>query len=105
MVFLVNAHYWRSVMAHDPQAELKRLKAPVLLLQGGKDVQVLKADYDLALKALAGKAPEMGEAHWFPELNHLFFPVEGDASGAEYGREANVPAEVVRTIATWVKKR
>jgi dienelactone hydrolase len=105
MVFLANAHYWRSVMAHDPQAELKRLKAPVLLLQGGKDVQVLKADYDLALKALAGKAPEMGEARWFPDLNHLFFPVEGDPSGAEYGREANVPAEVIRIIATWVKKQ
>ncbi len=105
MVFLVNAHYWRSVMAHDPLGDLKRLKAPVLLLQGGKDVQVLKADYDLALKALAGKAPGMGEAHWYPELNHLFFPVEGDASGAEYGREANVPAEVVRTIGVWVKKQ
>ena len=105
MVFLANARYWRSVMAHDAQAELRRLKAPVLLLQGGKDVQVLKADYDLALKALATKAPELGEAHWFPDLNHLFFPVEGDATGAEYGREANVPREVIRTIAAWVRRQ
>lgn len=105
MVFLANALYWRSFLSHDTLAELRRLQAPVLLLQGGKDVQVLKVDYDLARQALAGKAPEMAEAHWFPDLNHLFFPVEGDPTGAEYGREANIPAEVIRTIGAWVRKQ
>jgi hypothetical protein len=105
VVFNAPAHYWRDFLKRDPLADLKNLKAPVLLLQGGKDVQVLKADYDLALQALAAKPPEMREAHFFPELNHLFIPVQGQPTGAEYGLAGHIPPEVIQTIATWVNKQ
>jgi hypothetical protein len=105
IVFYAPAHYWRDFLSRDPQAALKSLKVPVLLLQGGKDVQVLKADYDLALQALASKPPEMREAHSFPNLNHLFLPVEGEPTGAEYGAAGNIPQEVIQTIATWINKQ
>lgn len=80
-------------------------KAPVLLLQGGMDVQVLRADYDLALQALASKPPAMREARFFPTLNHLVMPVEGRATGAEYGRASHVSPEVIQIIAKWVDGR
>jgi len=105
MVFGANARYWRDFLARDTRAALAATKVPVLLLQGGKDVQVLKADYDLALQALAAKPPAMREAHFFPALNHLFMPVEGEATGAEYGRAARVAPEVIQIIATWVDAR
>jgi dienelactone hydrolase len=105
IVFYAPAHYWRDYLSRDPQAELKTLKVPALLLQGGKDVQVLKADYDLALQALASKPPEMREAHFFANLNHLFLPVEGQPTGAEYGIAAQIPPEVIQVIATWVNKQ
>lgn len=105
VVFHASARYWRDYLKHDPLAELKNLKAPALVLQGGKDVQVLKADYDLALQALAGKPPEMRETHFFPNLNHLFLNVEGQPTGAEYGRAGNIPPEVIQTIAAWVNKQ
>ena len=105
IIFHVPAHYWRDFLSRDTLAALKNLKAPVLVLQGGKDVQVRKADYDLALKALADKPPAMREAHFFPNLNHLFLPVEGEPTGAEYGLAGHVPEEVIQTIAAWVGRQ
>jgi pimeloyl-ACP methyl ester carboxylesterase len=105
MVFGGTARYWRDMFARDLRAALTNATAPVLLLQGGMDVQVLKADYDIAQQALASKPPSMREAHFFPTLNHLFMPVEGqNPTGAEYGRASHVAPEVIRTIAAWVAK-
>ena len=105
MVFVWSARYLRDFLARDTRAALTAMKAPVLLLQGGQDVQVLKADYDLALQALASKPPAMREAHFFPTLNHLFMPVEGQATGAEYGRASHVSPEVIQVIAKWIDAR
>jgi pimeloyl-ACP methyl ester carboxylesterase len=105
IVFGASARYWRDYLARDTRAALAAVKAPVLLLQGGKDVQVLKTDYDLALQALSAKPPDMREAHFFPTLNHLFMSVEGQATGAEYGRASHVSAEVIQIIAKWVDAR
>ncbi len=105
IVFGAPAHYWRDFMNRDYLGDLKKLQAPVLLLQGGKDVQVLRSDYDLAEQALAAKPPEMRETHFFPNLNHLFLNVEGQPTGAEYGRPGKIPPEVIRAIAAWVNKQ
>jgi pimeloyl-ACP methyl ester carboxylesterase len=105
VVYGASARYWRDYLGRDTRAALAAVKAPVLLLQGGMDVQVLKADYDLALQALASKPPAMREAHFFPTLNHLFMPVEGQATGAEYGRPSHVSPEVIQIIAKWVDGR
>jgi uncharacterized protein len=104
-VYYAPAHYWRDFLSRDPQAALKNTRVPVLILQGGKDIQVLKVDYDLALQAVATKPAEMREAHFFPNLNHLFIPVEGQPTGAEYGIAGHIPQEVMDTIAAWIQKR
>ncbi len=105
VIFFAPARYWRDFLSRDPQSDLKNLKVPVLVLQGGKDIQVLKADYDIALQALASKPPEMREAHFFPNLNHLFMGVEGESTGAEYGIPGRVAEEVIQTIAAWINKQ
>jgi pimeloyl-ACP methyl ester carboxylesterase len=104
IVFHAPAHYWRDLLARDTRAALAAVKAPVLLLQGGKDVQVSRTDYDLAQQALASKPAEMHEARLFPNLNHLFMPVEGQPTGAEYGKASHVSPDVIDTITRWVVK-
>jgi pimeloyl-ACP methyl ester carboxylesterase len=99
------AHYWRDLLNRDTRAALTAVKAPVLLLQGGKDVQVSKADYDIAVQALASKPADMREAHFFPNLNHLFMPVEGQATAAEYGKASHIPQDVIDIIAKWILGR
>lgn len=100
-VFMASALYWRDLFRRDHLAALKNLTVPVLVLQGGQDVQVRKADYDLLLQAMAAK----NESRWFANLNHLFMPVEGAATGAEYGRPGRVDPEVIDTIVRWVRNQ
>lgn len=90
------AYYWRDLLERDLPAAWKKVTVPVLLLHGGKDVQVRKADYDSMLRAVKT------EPHWFPNLNHLFMAVEGVATGAEYAKKSHVDPEVTKVIAAWI---
>lgn len=101
VVFGAPAHYWADLFQHDTPAELKKLKVPVLVLQAGKDIQVVQADYDLIRSALAGKQAEFKV---FPDLNHLMIPVEGASTGAEYGKPGHVDAGVTKAISDWIAK-
>ncbi len=98
-VFSAPAAYWADILKRDPAEEAKKLTVPVLVLQGGKDIQVVKADYDRLQSALAGKKAEF---KWFPDLNHLFMPVQGDSTGAEYAKPNHVAPEVMKTISDWI---
>ena len=100
-VFGAPAHYWADLLHRDIPAEMKKIAVPVLVLQGGKDIQVSQQDYDLIKTALAGKKAEF---QLFPNLNHLMMPVEGESTGAEYAKPGHVDPEVVKTIADWIAK-
>ncbi len=99
------AHYWRDLFGRRPLDVLRGLPVPVLVLQGGKDYQVTRADYERVQAALAGKAPGLGLAIWFSDLNHLFMQVAGASTGAEYGRAGRVDEQVVTQIARWINDR
>lgn len=62
-----------DVMAHDPSKLLASTELPVLIVQGGKDLQITKAD----AKALVA-AREITEMVEFPDMNHVLKDVEGD---------------------------
>lgn len=98
------AHYWRDVFGIDVPKALAEMKPPALVLQGGKDIQIGKTDYDLILKSLAARPEAERQAHWLPELNHLFMKVEGESTGAEYARPGRVDAQPIGLIAAWVKR-
>jgi pimeloyl-ACP methyl ester carboxylesterase len=102
-VLFAPARYWRECFKLDVPAALSELKLPVLALQGGKDVQVTKADFDLIEKAIAGFPGARREMHWLSNLNHLFMPVDGEPTGAEYGRAGHVDKEVLNLISVWIE--
>src|ERR1051326_6514503 len=74
----VPVHYMREMIALNPAEQLKQQKIAVLVLQGGKDVQVFKPDFDLLKQALDARKLAGDEAMFFPDFNHLFMTVEGD---------------------------
>jgi hypothetical protein len=91
--------YWRSLVKQDPAAELKRLRLPGLVLRGTKDIQVSEGDFTALAQAntAAGSVSrEVGGA------NHLFMPVAGQSTGAEYFTQSQVDPQVIRIIAEWV---
>ncbi len=92
----------RDMIVRDPIAELKKSKAPMLVLKGGKDAQVFQADFE-ALQAVAAARPG-SEAKLFPDLTHIFTPTDGPADVGAIFQPARVPATVMETMANWVKK-
>jgi len=90
-------------MTHDPVATARRVKQPVLILQGDTDHQVTPEQADTlaaAFKAGGNRAVTMKR---FPATNHLFLP---DPSGlfSGYGAltDTKVRREVLGTLADWL---
>jgi pimeloyl-ACP methyl ester carboxylesterase len=54
-----------SVFARDPAHELATCGAPALIIGGGRDVQITRADFD----ALVSARPD-AESAWFPDMGH-----------------------------------
>ena len=105
IVLGASAFYWRDLYARRPLDALRDLLVPVLVLQGGKDYQVTRADYERVQAALAGKAPGQALTVWFPDLNHLFMTVSGVSTGVEYGRPGRVDETAIRQIVRWINGR
>lgn len=97
--------YWREYRSLHELDALKKLTVPVLVLQAGKDLQVHQSDYETLMQALAGKPPEMQEGNVFLDLNHLFQPVAGESTGAEYAKAVPVAPSVIEAMAEWIKKQ
>ena len=98
----IPAPLFKDMLSRDPAGELQKVNVPVLVLQGGKDAQVFQSDFD-ALREIAAKKPG-SDAKLFPNLNHLFMPVEGKADVSDVFKPGHVAPEVIDAIATWVKK-
>lgn len=100
MVFGAPAFYYRDLFKRDQMAALHNTKVPLLVLQGGRDVQVLSKDYDLVTAAVP---QALLEKHFFPELNHLFLPAKKGATGEEIATTpGHIGADIIDVIAGWV---
>ena len=94
----------RVFLAHDPAPPLRRLKAPVLAVYGGKDLQVPPAANAPPLRAaLSGDA--LAEVVELPGLNHLLQPATTGLPG-EYGRIATtVDPKALELIVGWAARQ
>ncbi len=96
--------YWLDVRGYDPPELAKKVRAPMLFLQGGRDYQVQTVDLD-NWKAALGSRPDV-EFRLYPKLNHLFYQGEGLLVPLEYmQKHGSVAPYVVDDIAAWIAKR
>lgn len=99
------AAYWRDLLTIDLAQAIRGTKLPVLVLQGEKDFEVRKdVDFEV-LRASVGTSKGRIDYRSFPGLNHLFMPVAGTSSGAEYASPGHVDAAVIGAIADWILAR
>lgn len=98
-------HYWKDLLARDPAADVATLAVPVLVLHAAEDCQVRVADHE-ALRAAIASAPAAAasRAVLFEGLNHLFMPVEGRSTGADYFEPGTLSPEVSEVMAEWVRQ-
>jgi dienelactone hydrolase len=98
----ISAGYMRDWLARDPAKLLRESTVPALVLQGGSDLQVSVADYNLLKAAIAGKPSS--EAHLFRAMTHMFAPAPPNQTFDDIMKPAHVDSQVTTAIADWIKK-
>jgi fermentation-respiration switch protein FrsA (DUF1100 family) len=94
--------YWLDLAAYDPVASAKSSSCPILVIQGQRDYQSTRADFDGWTQALAGKANF--QSRWYTGLNHLFMAGEGAIVPDEYARLGHVDATVIEDIIEFIER-
>ncbi|MBS3792723.1 alpha/beta hydrolase [Candidatus Bipolaricaulota bacterium] len=93
-------------MSYDPSTTLKSLRCPVLVIFGGKDVQVPPEGNAKAIRdALAESESEDYRVEIIPDLNHLM-QTSTTGSPEEYGKiEETVSPILLEVIGDWTQER
>ena len=102
----VSLYYFKEMGRKTAADYLNETVKPVLILQGGKDFQVLATDDYVRFQQLLQDRPNV-EYRLYDELNHLFVKsVCNDINKAakEYKVEQHIGAEVLDDIAAFLKK-
>src|SRR5690606_34630335 len=98
----LSSPWMRHFLAYDPIPALKRVKVPVLILFGDKDLQVDPEQNLAPMKAALAKNRRVDVVR-FPGVNHLFQPANTGAP-SEYGViEQTVAVEVLARMTTWLQ--
>ena len=95
--------YFLDLRNYDAGKVAASLKIPILVLQGGRDIQVTTADFDMWKGTLA--SDPRATFKFYPAYTHLFMLGSGSgaASPDDYAVAGNVSADVVNDIARWIK--
>jgi dienelactone hydrolase len=99
-LFNLPATYWVDLKGYDPSAEAKKLSMPILVLQGGRDFQVVPAEFELWKTALGSKRGVVLKE--LPALNHYFVTGEGKSTESEYRKPGHVAPEALDEIVKFV---
>lgn len=98
--FNLSAYYWKSLLDYKPLQEVKKVKLPILILQGERDYQVTMKDFQLWKEAL--KNNNKATLISYPKLNHLFIAGEGISGPKEYMIKGHVDENVINDITVFI---
>ena len=93
--------YWLDLRSYDPPETAKKLRQPMLILQGGRDYQVTDKDFENWKKSLFSRKNVMFRL--YPDLNHLFITGKGKPTPSEYSRTGHVDKKVIDDIVAWIE--
>ncbi len=95
--------WFRQLLAYDPRPTLRRVRCPVLAINGEKDLQVAaKENLGAIREALTAGGNTRVQIVEFPGLNHLFQNCTTGAV-AEYGQiEETIAPAVLQRVSAWI---
>jgi len=97
----ISQAYWIDLRDHNVVEIVKTLNMSILVLQGGRDYQVLETKDFEGWKAALNHSKN-ATFKLFPKLNHLFIAGEGKSTPQEYMIEGHVDGDVINTIVQWI---
>ena len=88
-----------SAFNEDPVDPLQKLTLPILIVAGGRDLQLARVD----MIALSTAAPQAKTA-WLPDMNHVLVDVSDDADNlASYGQSVRpLDATMIDDVAAFI---
>ena len=95
--------YWKDLSTYKQITMARKIKCPMLFLQGKRDFQVRPHHLELWKEALHG-LPHC-RFILYDDLNHLMLPGKGTPGMAEYAIPSKVPAKVADDIVTFLRQR
>jgi dipeptidyl aminopeptidase/acylaminoacyl peptidase len=95
----------REYFVYDPLPAARKIKQPLLILQGERDRQVEESHAHMLADAVRGAGNKDVTLKVFPTLNHLFLP-STTGSFNEYGHLSTnaVPDNVLDALTDWLTK-
>jgi pimeloyl-ACP methyl ester carboxylesterase len=92
-----------EAFARDPLAQLAKVRAPILALQGGKDFQVSPIrDFEPIRAHVEQHGTPGSAAELLPELDHLFKPEPGVSTPGHYADlRRHVDPVVIERLTSW----
>ena len=96
----IPAAYWLDLAAHRVEPLLAGERRPFLVLQGDRDYQVTGADFDGWQRALA--RDKAAKFVLYPDLDHIFAPVDGPGTPSDYEKLRHVAPQVIADIADFL---
>lgn len=102
-VAMLETPWMRTFVLYDPRPTLKKVKCPVLAIDGSKDLQVPpKDDLDAIQGALKAGGNRDVTVYELPGLNHLFQPSK-TGSPSEYAAiETTVDPSALQVMGDWI---
>lgn len=97
------AAYWLDLRDYSPPAAARKLRRPLLVLQGERDYNVTMDAFADWRRALARRRD--ADFKSYPKLDHGFLEGAGPSKDTDYAAPRNVPLYVVADIADWIKRR
>jgi alpha-beta hydrolase superfamily lysophospholipase len=97
----------RWLASYDPLPTAARMRQAVLILHGALDRQVTVGQADTLAAAIRRGGNRDVTVRIWPRLNHLFLYTDAVGAATEYAtlRDKAVPAEVLDTLALWLRER
>ena len=102
-----SSRWMRWFRSYDPLPTARRVRQPVLILQGAVDRQVSAGQADTLAAAMRTAGNRDVTERVFPHLNHLFLVSPTDGSPSEYPALTNtsIGGDVLDTLAEWLAGR
>lgn len=96
------AAYWLDLKNYNAVAEAKNIKKPLLIVQGGRDYQVL-ANKDFKIWQHTFNRANNVTLTLLPKLNHIMHKGNALSTPSEYMQASAVDGEFIDTLSNWIK--